>query len=147
MSYRLTRSLKLRAVFSSCGARACLHIRVWPGTVSQPRDKAKGEGFPRHPGFRNKPWPVKHHQYMVLKIAKRIWYPTCPAGLIHLAEEGNRVLKRTIMQFAGNTADELLGELHKQVVKGGAKKRGQTLAEHPRTHTTPATRNPARLVK
>jgi hypothetical protein len=62
----------------------------------------------------------------VLEIAKQLWHPGSPLDVLDLAQEGNRVLVRTIKQFRGSTAEEFLRELSAQVERRLALLAGQS---------------------
>jgi hypothetical protein len=62
----------------------------------------------------------------VLEMAKRMWQPEGPLGLLDLVQEGNRVLVSTIKRFQGRTAPEFLDELTKLV-----EARLRIVVEHP----------------
>jgi hypothetical protein len=47
---------------------------------------------------------------LVLNTARR-WSPESPLSLLGLAEDGNRILMKTVKQFHGSTAAEFLQEL------------------------------------
>src|SRR5262245_54554921 len=51
----------------------------------------------------------------VLGIARRVWRPGCPVGLLDLVQEGNAALWALTGNFAGATAEEFTRELDREV--------------------------------